>query len=365
MDRIQAVLASPSDRLDDLVRSACLDPTVELRFGDWRGVDLRGADLRSFDFTGADLAGALFSGALIKGAIFDRATYHLPSLQTAADYPDFVAQATRRRKANRLPSDRTLEEGQVFRDMPICPELIAISGRAFLMGSSESEVALEPDDRAWESEVLPGKGKHRVRIRHRLALGRYPVTCDEYGAFLLATQRRQLKRVAEDRVPVVNVSWEEAQRYCAWLNAITGLQGAAVYRLPSDAEWEYACRAGTETRRWWGDQWDHTKANGNRTFRGGRTNPVDHFAPNPWGFHDMIGNVWEWVEDVWETSYQPAPKDGTARPETARKRDTSRVVRGGSWGDPPQLLRAACHSRLPARGRNSFLGFRVARTLRP
>ena len=81
-----------------------------------------------------------------------------------------------------------------------------------------------------------------------------------------------------------------------WLNSRLG---RAAYRLPSEAEWEYACRAGKYTRRWWGDAWDAAKANGVRNFEGGRTSPVGHFPANPWGLHDMIGNVWEWCADIW------------------------------------------------------------------
>jgi formylglycine-generating enzyme required for sulfatase activity len=140
---------------------------------------------------------------------------------------------------------------------------------------------------------------------------------------------------------------------------MTGLQGEARYRLPSEAEWEYACRAGTDTRRWWGPAWDPAKANG-ANFEKGRTSPVDQYAANPWGLHDMIGNVWEWCADSYAENIAELPDGGAAY---AGKDNSTRVLRGGAWFVNPWYLRSASRFRSNPVDRNIFIGFRVARTL--
>ena len=167
--------------------------------------------------------------------------------------------------------------------------------------------------------------------------------------------------------PAVGVSWEDATAYCKWLTA----QSGKVYRLLSEAEWEYCCRAGTSTPFWWGKEISTTQANynGNYTYGNGakgeyrqKTVPVDNFEPNPWGFFQMYGNVWEWCADTWHENYRDAPQDGSAW----EGGDTSRrVVRGGSWNGSPQYLRSADRSELRPVIRGLNLGFRVSRTLTP
>ena len=155
------------------------------------------------------------------------------------------------------------------------------------------------EDEAWENERVPGSIRKRAMcIRDRFALGKYPVTFEEYDLFCAATRRRRPDDVdwGRERRPVIDVSWNDANDYATWLNALLGI---AVYRLPSEAQWEYACRAGTNTRRWWGDRWDPECANGGGSFERGRTSTVGHFPSNRWGLSDMIGNVWEWCADVW------------------------------------------------------------------
>ncbi len=154
--------------------------------------------------------------------------------------------------------------------------------------------------------------------------------------------------------------------YCAWLSSETG----APYRLPSEAEWEYAARAGTRTAFWWGDEIDPTRANydGNHTYRNGargeyreRTMPVDDFQPNPFGLYQVHGNVWEWIQDSWHENYRGAPTDGSAWEESGY--GGPRVLRGGSWNNVPRWLRSAARNRnLPQGGYNGW-GFRLARTL--
>ena len=151
-----------------------------------------------------------------------------------------------------------------------------------------------------------------------------------------------------------------------WLSRETG----QVYRLPSEAEWEYACRAGTATPFSFGETITTDQANydGNYTYAGGpkgeyrrRTVAVGTLPANPWGLYEMHGNVWEWVEDHWHDSYTGSPTDGTAWMDGESSRN--RVSRGGSWSSRPRLLRSAIRGRNQPDSRGSYQGFRVARTL--
>jgi formylglycine-generating enzyme required for sulfatase activity len=160
---------------------------------------------------------------------------------------------------------------------------------------------------------------------------------------------------------VIYVSWDDAKLYVAWLSRITGKP----YRLLSEAEWEYAARAGSTTAYSWGDEIGQGNANcgrcGSQWVK--QTSPVGSFKPNAFGLYDMHGNVWQWVEDVYHSGYKAAWKDGSAWIEGG---DTSqRVDRGGSWNSDPRSLRAAQRGWNTAGYRHKFLGFRVARTLTP
>ena len=155
----------------------------------------------------------------------------------------------------------------------------------------------------------------------------------------------------------------DAQQYVAWISKLTGKP----YRLLSEAEWEYAARAGTQTAYSWGDEIGKGNANCNgcgSQWDGRQTAPVGSFAPNAFGLYDMHGNVWEWVEDCYHDNYDGAPTDGSAW--TAVGDCTYRVVRGGSWQDLPSDLRAANrHRRHSDVIQRKELGFRVVRTLNP
>jgi formylglycine-generating enzyme required for sulfatase activity len=157
---------------------------------------------------------------------------------------------------------------------------------------------------------------------------------------------------------VIIVSWDDAQAYLAWLSRKTGRP----YRLPSEAEWEFAARGGTQTAFPWGADWDARLANGADSV--GRTTEAASYPANPTGFYDMIGNVWEWVEDCWHDSFVGAPKDGSAWVDGSSCQ-SGRVVRGGSWNNLPVDLRVAFRLRVPPDFRYFNLGFRVARTLTP
>ena len=161
--------------------------------------------------------------------------------------------------------------------------------------------------------------------------------------------------------PMVKVSWEDAQSYVSWLSRETGED----YRLPTEAEWEYAARAGGTTKYGWGNEIGANRANCSGDECGDQweyTAPVGSFPANAWGLHDMHGNVWEWVQDCWNGSYAGAPVDGSA---WLSGDCSERVLRGGSWYDNPRFLRAAFRFRYSSGDRLSIYGFRVARTLTP
>jgi formylglycine-generating enzyme required for sulfatase activity len=169
----------------------------------------------------------------------------------------------------------------------------------------------------------------------------------------------------DDSHPVVCVNWGDAKAFAKWFSGKTGRD----YRLPTEAEWEYACRAGSVTPFWWGSSISTEQANydGNFTYGGGKTGeyrqktaPIKTYQPNPWGLYQVHGNVWEWCEDCWNDNHDGAPADGSAR---TTGDCSQRVLRGGSWGDIPQDLRSASRGSGKAGIRINGIGFRLARTL--
>ena len=160
--------------------------------------------------------------------------------------------------------------------------------------------------------------------------------------------------------PVVNVNWEDARQYVAWLTRMTGKP----YRLLSELEWEYAARAGTSTRYFWGDEIGKGNANcigcGSK-WDGRMTSPVGSFKPNPFGVYDAYGNVWQWVEDCHHDSYDGAPTDGSAWVENCEQ--GRRAVRGGGWDSYDYNIRVANRDRISIGSRINDLGIRVARSL--
>ena len=238
--------------------------------------------------------------------------------------------------------------GGSFRDIDAawCPEMVEVPAGRFLMGSA-------PDEAGGNTYERP---QHEVRIARPFALGRYPVTFEQYDHFCLETGRGQLldRGWGRGRRPVIRVSWHDAAAYCAWLSE----RAEASYRLPSEAEWEYACRAGTTSAYSWGDAFDARRANGGREL--GRTTEVDAYRPNGWGLHDMHGNVWEWCEDAGHPDYAGAPEDGTA---WVGGGSPDRVLRGGSWANIPRDLRSATRTGYAPESRDDGAGFRVARML--
>ena len=197
-----------------------------------------------------------------------------------------------------------------------------------------------------------------VTIPKPFALSRYEVTFEQYDRFADATGRQ---RPADEgwgrgKQPVINISWQEANAFTEWLAAETGQP----YRLPTEAEWEYASRASTESAFWWGNELRRDKAVCDECggeFAGQQPAPVGSTPANPWGIHDMNGNVDEWVQDCYLDSYEGAATDASA---VDIPNCRHRVMRGGSWFDIGRLIRSASRYRHPAnRSRNTW-GFRVA-----
>jgi formylglycine-generating enzyme required for sulfatase activity len=155
---------------------------------------------------------------------------------------------------------------------------------------------------------------------------------------------------------VVNVSAEDAEAYVTWLNQVAG----PGWRLPSEAEWEYAARAGTSTARYWGDDFEQAERYAHTRGREPGTAPVGGRLPNAFGLYDMLGNVWEWTADRWHDDYRRAPNDGSAW--TTGGSNARRVLRGGAWNGDPRGVRAGFRSHGEPGNRGSNGGFRLART---
>ena len=245
-------------------------------------------------------------------------------------------QARQRLQAERERRLRQLLEGNVMVDVP---------AGSFRMGDMAGSG--EANQRPVRTVRVPA-----------FRMSRYAVTFDQYALFAEATDRA----IPDDEGwgrgsrPVINISWHDAQAYADWLSEQTGL----TFRLPSEAEWEYAARAGTETEYPWGDSIGSGNANclecGSRWAGQGVSSPAGSFESNAFGLHDMHGNVWEWVQDCWNDSYEGAPTDGSAWESGECER---RVLRGGSWDFSPRWLRSAARNRYNASSSLEGIGFRV------
>ncbi len=270
----------------------------------------------------------------------------------------------------REEQERKWPRGTKFRDCYGCPEMVIVPAGSFTMGSPDGD-----DDN--EEPV------HEVTISKPFAVGVYEVTVGEFDLFVNESGYSPSKGCKtykwgkwKDRSasgwnkpefsqtgahPVVCVHWDDAQEYVRWLSRKTG----GTYRLLSESEWEYAARAGTGTRYWWGDKVGSNRANcegcGSR-WDDEQTAPVGSFSANAFGLYDVHGNVWEWVGDCWNDSYRGAPTDGSAW-ESGECRN--RMLRGGAWNYSPWYLRSAFRNSESTRKRSSRDGFRVAKTLVP
>ena len=251
-------------------------------------------------------------------------------------------------------AERALQPLKSFRECAKdCPEMIVVPAGGFMMGSPRTAQEHYDDEGP----------QHKVKIAKPFAVSKYDVTFADWDACVSVGGCPKIfdSGFGRDTKPVINVSWDDAQTYVAWLSKMTG----QTYRLLTEAEWEYAARAGTTTAYYWGD--DIGKGNADCGGCGSKwdnqqTSPVGSFAANQFGLYDMAGNVFQWVEDCFHDNYNGAPVDGSAWITGDCSR---RVVRGGSWSYNPQNLRSADRLRVTTDGRVSILGFRVGRTLTP
>jgi formylglycine-generating enzyme required for sulfatase activity len=239
----------------------------------------------------------------------------------------------------------TTPPGAVFRDDEALPLMTIIGAGRFVMGSP----ANTPGARDNETPA------RTVQIARPFALGIYPVTFDEWAR---ARSEGGVRHDPKDEGwgrgarPVIHVSWNDAGEFAAWLSARTGER----YRLPSEAEWEYACRAGAEGAYSFAGAIEPRRAN----YAAKSTQPVGGYEPNRFGLYDMHGNVREWVEDLWHDTYADAPTDALP---WLNSHSPMRVVRGGGWLDPDWFLRSASRGRAGAGDRCNFIGLRVARDI--
>ncbi len=293
--------------------------------------------------------------------------------------------------ATPLAEGASLPPGTVFRDCPdeSCPWLVVLPPGKFTMGSPKDEPGRDDDE----------DPQHEVVIAQPPALMQAEVTRAQYAAFVAETHYQpeggcyawsgmefktdpqgawnQVGFPQTDSHPVVCLSWYDASAYAQWLSKRTG----RTYRLPSEAEWEYAARAGSTTRYAFGDNPDDLCTHANVADRSAKsalgdaakdwtiaectdgfayTAPVKSFKPNAFGLYDMHGNAWEWTEDCYHDNYRNAPGDGSAWID---KECQLRIPRGGAWDDGPRIARSAFRLRNNPGDRSGDLGFRLARTL--
>jgi len=296
---------------------------------------------------------------------------------------------------------KPLKAGQNFKDCATCPVMVVIPGGEYTMGAA-------PDEPGYFEIEGP---QHKVKVK-RFALGKFDITKAQWEDFAKDTHRKPIPGcywtgrtkgmeadpqgswqdtgfTQVDSSPVVCISWTEIQEYLQWLGKKTG----RTYRLPSEAEWEYAARAGSQTLYSWGNTPSHDLANyGGEKCCGGLkqgkdqwdyTSPVGSFPPNKFGLYDMHGNVLQYLQDCLALSYAETPIDGSAYQRNVTLQATGelaemvnnkqscsmRICRGGDWADPPSQIRAGFRSFAPGPGesleayRSAGVGFRVAASI--
>lgn len=271
-----------------------------------------------------------------------------PRTDTAKPAPDMAAPAPKAAEAPLKEKPMPPVASGEIKDCPQCPVLVPVKAGAFTMGSAADDPSERPP--------------HRVTVNEAFAIGKYEVTVEQWDA---CVQAGACPRVVADAArprttPVRDVSWDDAQLFVQWLSKASG----KTYRLPSEAEWEYALRGSTSSRYWWGDQMQPGKANCKdcgEPWQRDTPVSVGSFAPNPFGLHDMNGSVWEWVSDCWHNSYKGAPADARPWDEPNCR---ARVIRGGSWREGASYMPSSTRFKYDASVRHSQNGFRVARDLK-
>lgn len=309
-----------------------------------------------------------------------------PPAQISMASPAPVLPAASPAPAAAISSGSMPSPGTVIQDCADCPQLVSVPAGEFTMGSSPKEKLRELDE----------EPAHRVRVTGAMAVGKFEITRAQFAVFAKETghdakpgchsmrggffhknpkatwQSPGFEQKPDE--PVVCVSWEDAKAYVAWLSKKTLKQ----YRLLNEAEWEYAARAGSTGRRYWAEADDGATCRyasvadaSYKSVSPGAplfpcsdgfqfTAPVGRFPPNAFGLHDMLGNVWEWVEDCWNEGYSGAPDMAVPRVSGSCN---ERVFRGGSWNSTPATVRSAYRDRDSKDERHDNLGFRVARSL--
>ncbi len=251
-------------------------------------------------------------------------------------------------------AERALKLGNSFRECAKdCPEMVVVPAGEFMMGSPVGETGRYGNE----------SPQHRVTIATPFAVSRFDVTFADWDVCVSVGGCPQVSDSGFGRgtKPVINVSWDQAQQYVAWFSKMTGRP----YRLLTEAEWEYAVRAGSTTAYFWGDEVGKENANcigcGSQ-WDNRQTSPVGSFKPNAFGLYDMVGNVWQWVQDCYRDKYDEAPTDGSA---WTIDDCSQRVVRGGAWDRDPRNLRSAGRIRGAPGSKSGDVGFRLGRTLTP
>ena len=385
-DAIDRMLAHPTEDFVTLAEAAKLDPATDFIRADLRNVDFGFCDLAGFNFEGANLDGADLSRATVDKANWEgfkgeprwplgSEPFHevgadAPAAAYIIESPSTSGQLALAEDHEHFEHKRSLDTelwppGHVFRDIdqPWCPEMVVIPAGSFVMGSPENEQGRMHDEGP----------QHQVTFARSFALGRFPITFDEFDSFCTQTGREPPPDEGWGRGlrPVINVSFEDVEAYLLWLTKVTD----QIYRLPSEAEWEYACRAGTTTRYTFGDQFSHTTIHASVASIDavqnigeiididtvGCTAKVGSYPANSFGLHDMHGNVEEWCADNYHLRYEDAPIDGSPWLEGGTV--TGAPVRGGSWLSIPQDCRAANRHGPTRDEQYNSVGFRVARVL--
>ena len=238
--------------------------------------------------------------------------------------------------------------GVVFQDCDVCPKMTVIQSGSYTMGSDGRHKYERPSQ--------------KVTIAKSFAMGVYEVTFNEWEACFLDGGCNRVPydhNWGKGRRPIMNITWFETQSYLKWLSKKTG----HTYRLPSEAEWEFAARGGTTTEFWWGDEVGENLANCRdckSPWSKKGSAPVGSFAANPYGLYDVHGNEWEWLQDCWNPSHEGAPNDGSAR---LSGNCQLRVIRSGSWYYFSKNMRSSWRFKNDARVKSYGIGMRVLREL--
>ena len=339
------------ERAQGIVKSLLLDPTTQAAADELARID-------------ESLGRALYNGHTDIGRLSSNASIAMSIIGETFRRAGRAMLLVAGKRADLLPARRA------FLDDPQGPEMVVIPAGTFTMGGTREEHRRFGVSDQDASREMP---QTEIVFREKFALARYATALDEYDAFCVQTSRKQAEDAGwgRGRRPAIFVSWQDATAYADWLSARTG----AAYRLPSEAEWEYACRAGTETAFSHGETITTDQVNFVSDRDGAEQTgenrmqsvPVDHpgFRPNGFGLWQMHGNVWEWCADFWHGSHEGANVNGLPRPVPQQDPGAAgRVIRGGSWSSGARRVRAAYRHRRPPGDRDSNdLGFRCARGL--